>query len=90
MSYYDYAVSQELAKMDPPFYALVMAAMRKADSDNIVRLRNLFPETYAELFARYHAPGGYLPGEVAVQEIDDKAEHPPDADGDEYKLSRSD
>jgi hypothetical protein len=40
-----------------------MAAMRKADSFNIERLRVAFPETYRELTARYNAPGGRLPGD---------------------------
>ena len=78
MSFYDYAVSKDLAAMDPPFYSLVMAAMRKADSDNIVRLRTAFPDVYEELLARYHAPGGYLPGEVTGPG------RPPDPDDPEH------
>jgi hypothetical protein len=63
MSYYDYRVSQEIAATDPPFAALIMAAARKADSDNVELLREAWPETIAELRARYNAPGGLLPGE---------------------------
>lgn len=67
MSLYDYQISLELTKDDPPFYALIMAAMRKADSDNITKLQTAFPETYKELYARYHAPGGRLPDEMQAE-----------------------
>lgn len=63
MSLFDYRAAVTLWKADPPFYALIMAAMYRADSDNIVKLRAAFPETYAELDARYRAPGGVLEGE---------------------------
>jgi hypothetical protein len=65
MSRYDYHASLEIAQRDWPFAALVMAAMRKADTFNMEALRSAFPEIHAELFARYHAPGGLLPGEGA-------------------------
>lgn len=60
MSYYDYNVSRSLADKDYPFDALIMAAMRKADSVNLFFLSDAFPETYKELRARYNAPGGFL------------------------------
>ena len=60
MSYYDYKAGQELAQKDAPFYALIMAAMMRADSSNIVRLMSAFPQVYDELQARYNAPGGLL------------------------------
>ncbi len=65
MSLYDYEVSRELEAHDLPFYALIMAAMRRADTDNLDLLRAAFPEVWAELSARYHAPGGMLPGDPA-------------------------
>jgi len=46
-----------------PFYALLMAAMREADSMNIKKLKAAFPDTWTELKARYNAPGGRLEGE---------------------------
>ena len=61
MSLYDYRVSAEIRYTDPPFYALIMAAIRKADTINTAKLRAVFPDTYAEFEARYHAPGGILP-----------------------------
>lgn len=63
MSLYDYIVSKALAEDDPPFEALIMAALRKADSENAAKLRSAWPETCAEMQARYDAPGGVLPGE---------------------------
>jgi len=56
---YDYIKSQELSR-DAPFYGLIMAAMRGADDENLRKLKAAFPETWAELQARYHAPGGRL------------------------------
>jgi hypothetical protein len=63
MSLFDYRVSQQLEMQDVPFYALIMAAMRRADTDNVERLRHAWPEVWAELSARYHAPGGVIPGD---------------------------
>ena len=63
MSLYDYKMSQQLSKDDPPFYALIMAAMRKADTPNTAMLKACWPEVWDELYARYHAPGGYLNAE---------------------------
>lgn len=68
MSLYDYRKSLEIGAGketdgDPPFAALIMAAMRKADGDNIVILKVAFHDIWAELQARYHAPDGRLPGD---------------------------
>lgn len=65
MSRYDYQQSQEITAADPPFAALIMAAMRKADSTNSRLLAECFPDIYWELQQRYNAPGGYLPGEMS-------------------------
>jgi len=63
MSLYDYRVSRLLSADDPSFYALIMAAMRQADTVNIEKLRTAFPSVWDEFHARYHAPGGRLPGD---------------------------
>lgn len=63
MSRYDYEASKRIAAADWPFYALVMAAMRQADTENLAKLRAAWPEVWAELEQRYHAPGGVLPGD---------------------------
>jgi hypothetical protein len=60
---YDYMVAQQIAAQDYPFYALIQAAMLKADTQNTAILRAVYPEEWAELDARYNAPGGLLPGE---------------------------
>jgi hypothetical protein len=61
VSRYDYERSMELTAV--PFHALIMAAMRKADDRNAVKLRAAWPEVWDELYARYWAPGGLLPDE---------------------------
>lgn len=58
MSLRDYHRSQELASEQ--FYALLMAAMRTADTPNQTRLEAAFPYVWDELRERYHAPGGRL------------------------------
>ncbi len=61
MSLYDYRMSRRISRDDPPFYALVMAALRKADSENARLLRAAWPEVCDEFTVRYNAPGGMLP-----------------------------
>jgi hypothetical protein len=63
MSWYDYQVSKGLARENYPFYALIMTAMRQADTDNSVLLQQAFPHIWVELQRRYNAPAGVLPGD---------------------------
>ena len=70
MSFYDYRVSADIVRSDPPFDAIIMAAMRKADTVNAHRLRSAFPELHAELVARYNAPGAILPGDPEARPRD--------------------
>lgn len=65
MSLYDYERSRALVRADEPFYALIMAAMSRADTANQRKLWEAFPNTWYELDERYNAPGGRLPGEQA-------------------------
>ena len=67
MSLYDYKFSQEIAKQDPPFCGLIMAAIRKADSINLRLFREAWPEVVEEFQRRYHAPGGILPEDGEVE-----------------------
>lgn len=60
MGIFDYKQSIALGKNDPTFDALLFAAMRKADSFNLNRLEQAFPEQTLELRQRYNAPGGRL------------------------------
>lgn len=61
MSYHEYLESEKLNRVT--FYALIMAAMRKADSVNIYKLARAWPEVYKEFKERYNAPGGKLEGD---------------------------
>lgn len=63
MSLYDYEQGRLIEAEGHPFYALVQAAMRQADTSNLERLRFAFPEVHAELTARYNVSGGFLEGE---------------------------
>ncbi len=57
---------------DPPFYALIMAAMTKADTDNLLKLQHAFPDVWVELQARYNAVRGILAsdGDVDTAQLD--------------------
>jgi hypothetical protein len=66
MSLHSYHVSLKLLRDDPPFYSLVMAALRKADTRNLALLRQAFPEVVDELARRYIAPMGVLPEDGPV------------------------
>lgn len=61
MSLHAYLQSRELDGLGFSFDALIMAAMRQADSWNVEKLKAAFPDIWADLYARYHAPGGRLP-----------------------------
>ena len=63
MSLYDYRRSIEIAAQDEPFYALIMAAMRQADTDNLNRLQALWPHLWTELNRRVRENYGILPEE---------------------------
>jgi hypothetical protein len=62
MTWYDYRKSKRFGP-DPNFYALIMAAMRKADTVNAIKLRTAFPDVWDEVQARYNAPGGVISGD---------------------------
>ena len=66
MSLFDYQTSKHISGQDYPFYALIMAAMRQADTYNLERLKKAFPRVWEELEQRYHAPGGVLPQDVST------------------------
>ena len=68
MSLHEYKVSRELYALDPtpPFYGLIMAAMRQADSSKAHILRRSFPEVWDEFHKRWNSPDGKLPEERAT------------------------
>lgn len=61
MSLHEYQMSQRMSLEHYPFYALIMAAMRQADDQNVIRLAGAWPKVWKELKARHNAPGGVLP-----------------------------
>ena len=63
MSLYDYKAGLKITINGYPFYGLIQAAMRQADTDNLEALKIAFPETWKELQSRYNAPSGVLPGD---------------------------
>ena len=73
MSHHDYITSRTLAFEDHSFAALIMAAMRKADTVNTAILEQAFPEIHTELKRRYWSGGGFLPGEAGYDELLDDA-----------------
>ena len=44
--------SQQSKKMEDPFYALIMTAMRQADNENLEKLKSYWPKVYEELVCR--------------------------------------
>lgn len=68
MSYHEYIWGREISAKDYPFYALIQAAMRQADTRNLEKLKSLFPETFRELQTRYNSPKGLLLDEIAEEE----------------------
>jgi hypothetical protein len=63
MSLYDYDQARAALGVCDSFAAFIMAAMLRADTDNLARLTRSFPGIHAELDRRYNAPQGLLPGE---------------------------
>lgn len=66
MSLHDYRIGRKIADADPPFYALIQAAMRRADTENLGKLSAAWPEVFTELLMRHEAPRGVLPADEAA------------------------
>lgn len=70
MTMHHYQASRELERIVEerriPFYAIIMAAMRKADTVNMAKLTAAFPEQAKELQERYWSIGGHLITDVNV------------------------
>ena len=52
-----YEMSRKIDTEDYPFYALIMAAMRQADTRNAAKLREAFPDTWAYIEHAYNCVG---------------------------------
>ena len=72
MSLHGFGVAMSLHRADHSFYALIMAAMAKADNENLSKLQAAWPDVWDEVSARYNAPGGLMPSEVAERERAEK------------------
>lgn len=48
---------------DPPFYGVVMLAMARADTFNLIPLKAAWPDVWDEALARYWTPFGLLPSD---------------------------
>ena len=59
---------RKLEAEDISFYALIQAAMRRADTINLEMLKGCWPEVWEELLERYNTPGGYLKEELVETE----------------------
>ena len=70
MSLHDYRVSRALEHDGVPFFACVMAAMRRADSTNLAKFQRAFPDVWQELEKRYVSPGGLLSSEMDFNEFE--------------------
>lgn len=68
MSLHEYLTSRAIYRDSPPFYSLIMAAMRAADTDNLTKLKAAWPDVWVELQARYNAPLGLLESDNADPE----------------------
>ena len=64
----DWEQAIELRQRDTYFSALIMAAVLKADTTNLAKLRQGWPELVEETWYRYEAPGGMTPQEWEVYE----------------------
>lgn len=79
MSLFDYRQSLKIEAEDFSFYAMVMGLYRRADTENQRLIERAWPDTVAELRARYNARDGLLAGETAPEEL---RVPDPDPDGD--------
>jgi hypothetical protein len=65
VSIYEYRAAMHIEDQGYPFYALIQAAMRKADSDNLEKLKEAFPEVWKEFLERYNNSGGLSNAEMS-------------------------
>lgn len=73
MSRYSYLESRLLNVQNVPFYALIMAAMRKADPVNLSKLQTAWPNIWVELLERFNTAGGYTTQELENMNADERA-----------------
>ncbi len=82
-SHKTYWAAREIAAKGYSFYALLQATIRRADSDNLSKLKAIWPEVVAEIQARYVSPGGYLEGEEVPDDFPFQMTNPTEPAGSE-------
>jgi hypothetical protein len=78
MSLHEYLYSRTLDKYDPPFYALLFAMMRKADSDNVRIIKAMWSDKFEEFKLRYNSPYGVIPEDKWPVDSDGNPVRPPE------------
>jgi hypothetical protein len=63
MTLHDYELSKHISTRGYAWYAMLMALIRDADTDNLAKIEREWPDVVAEFRARYNAPGGLLEGD---------------------------
>ena len=59
---YAYHASLDIYRARHPFYAIIMAAMRDADTLNLASLKRCWPDVWEALQELYNTPMGEIPG----------------------------
>lgn len=62
-TYKEYEQALEIVDEDYSFAGMLMAAMMKASTNNLLQLKGAFPDMYDEWIARRKLPGGMTPEE---------------------------
>ncbi len=62
------------------FYGILLALIARADTDNLARLRQAFPEVVREFKIRYHSPAGTLNMEEWIERYGEKEKSPGEHD----------
>lgn len=60
LTLHEFKQSREIEAQGYEFYALIAAAMRQADTMNLIKLRQSFPYIWSSLVRRYNEPGGVV------------------------------
>ncbi len=77
-SLHDKTISNEILTMpEVTFYAVFLALISMADSDNLSKLEQAFPEVVMEAKIRYYAPGGALTVDEWLTYYKDRGENDP-------------
>lgn len=68
----DYLIGTVLKQADLPFHGILTALIKRADSDNLMKLELLWPEEVDTIRKRYNSPFAILDDEVAAGETQEQ------------------